>query len=108
MATARIALGSIMDTVSQTANSVSALVNTTTKGIGMLDAFVTKAANEQKKQHIRAGLTFDEHLKIDFAREVTTLKTDADEFCNKSTRHKELFNEAYAQLEQALNPKSPE
>ena len=108
MTTARVALSSVLDTVAKTAGSVTAVLDATTKGIGMLDAFVTKAASEQQKRHVKSGLIFDESLRLEYATEVTTMKTTADEFCNKSPRHEELFNQAYAEIAQALSPKPSE
>lgn len=106
MATARVALGSIFRTVSDSANAVSSLVNTTTKSIGMLDKFVTKASEEQRKNHLRDGALFDENLRISFAEEKANLLLKAEEYCNKSELHKEHFNAAYAEMNALLNPES--
>ena len=104
MATARLALASVLDTVSSTANSVTQLIGVTTKGIGMLDAAVTKAANEQRKNHVSAALLFDEQLQLEYATSVTTMKIKSDDFAQQSERHAELFNAAYAEIKSALNP----
>jgi hypothetical protein len=95
MATAKVAIGSIMDTITQTAISVSSLVNTTNKGIGMLDALVTKVSDEQRLRY-RA----DRHVFIkNLIRESSESQTAADlqviSFCSKSKEHKEMFEKNF-------------
>lgn len=92
MATARIALASVLDTVSQTANSVSSLINVTTKGVGMLDAIVTKASNEQALRHKAGAHLFVKNLIRESAEAEATANINVIQFCSKSEDHKKQFN----------------
>lgn len=103
MATARIALGQTFEAVAGVATSVATLASVATKSVGMLDATVSKAAAEQRKKHVRDGLLFDQRLLSEYANEAASIAIKADEFCDKSQRHKELFNAHYAELNAALN-----
>ena len=103
-ATMRLAFGSIMETVTNTANSVSALVNTGARSINMLDQFVSKAQREQAMSHKKDVLSFEDNLLAQYAEEDAERILRADEFCNKSERHAELYNNAHARLSAILNP----
>lgn len=100
MATARIAMGSIMSTISQTANSVSALINTTTKGIGMLDAMVTKASDEQALRHKKDRRQFVKNLQREAAEEEASANIQVLEFCAKSNEHAKLYKTAFDEFGQ--------
>ena len=108
MASAKLTLGSIFGTINDTANAVSSLVNTTTRGIGMLDAFVTKAANEQRKQHIADDAKFEETLLREFAQEQAEADLKVVEFCKKSADHERLYQKSYDRLNSLLNPEKSE
>lgn len=103
MATARIALSSIMDTVSQTANSVSALINVTTKGVGMLDAVVTKVSNEQRLRHKADAEVFKTNIIREYSEAEATANLQVIQFCNKSPDHKQLFETAFNRFSELLN-----
>ena len=107
MATSRVAIGSVLATISDTANAVSSIVNTTTKSIGMLDALVTKASNEQRKRHIVDSLNFDQRLAHEHAQEVSNLTKTADEFVAQHPQYKEQYSSAYANVLSLLNPDQP-
>lgn len=95
MATARIALASVLSTVSNTAESVSSLINVTTKGVGMLDAIVTKASTEQKLRHRAGSHLFVKNLIRESAEAEATANIQVLEFCAKSDAHKAQFQASY-------------
>lgn len=103
-ATTRVAIGSILETISNTANSISALVNTGARSISMLDSFVSKAQAEQKMSHQKDVLSFQDNLLATYAEEDAERILKADEFCDKSARHKELYENAHNRLFTILNP----
>lgn len=100
MASTRLALGSVLDTVVGTANALSSVVNTTTKSVGMLDAFVTKAADEQALQHKKDRKVFIKSLIREAAQEQAQADLKALEFCKKSDAHDKLYTEHLSEFEQ--------
>ena len=95
MATSRIALGSVLDTVSSAAGAITSIFNTTGKSIGMLDAFVTKASEEQQLRHRADKDQFIFRLINEAASEKATEDMKIVDFCNKSDTHKATFEKAY-------------
>lgn len=107
MASTKLAFGSILDTVVGTANAVSSVVNTATKSVGMLDAFVTKAAEEQAVQHTIDRSSFLENAIRQAAQEQAQADLKALEFCNKSSSHDQLYSEHLAKFRSLFNKTSP-
>lgn len=95
MATSRIALASVLDTVAQTANAFTQVVTTTTKGIGMLDALVTKASNEQALRHKAGRHTFVKNLIRESASEQAIADLQVIDFCSKSAEHKKMYEKNF-------------
>lgn len=106
MATSRLAVGSFMDAIVGITTTVSSVFNTTTKSVGMLDAFVTKASVEQTKQHIADDLAFNETLAHDHATNMSSLHLKAEEFCKKSPAHAKFYNSAYGELMSLIKPQA--
>jgi hypothetical protein len=52
MATARIALDSVLGTVSKTASTITNVVSTVDAGVSMLNSFVQLHSEQQKDKHI--------------------------------------------------------
>ena len=106
MTTAKATLGSVLETISQTANSVTSILNVTTKGIGMLDAMVTKVSSEQKLRHKADAATFVNNL----IRECSEAEANADlqviTFCSKSEDHKRLYENAFNEFSALLKPEA--
>jgi len=109
--TSNIGLGSaysaLLGTVVNTANSVSSVINATTSSVTMLEAFITKAANEQAQAHKVAAADYTETLEIDAAQRSVERQIKALEFCAKSEVHLELFEKARAKYANLLS-KSPQ
>lgn len=105
-ATTGSAWGALLGTVATTANTATSLIGTVNNSVTMFDAFVNKAREEQRKSHIAASEAFDIELATNHAQRMTDLMTNADTYCSKSARHKELFNQHYKSLMSKLNPNS--
>lgn len=108
MATAKVAIGSIMDTITQTAISVSSVVQTANKGVGMLDALVTKVSTEQQLRYRADKHTFVKNL----IREASEAQTAADlqviQFCAKSSDHKDMFEKNFNEFSELFNDVLPQ
>lgn len=108
MSSASSAFSSLLATVEGIANSVTSVANTTTKSIGMLDAFVTKAANEQRYAHVKDELNYEEDLLADYSRKRAEQDLKVVAFCSQSPVHKELYEKHYNKLAGALQKLKPQ
>jgi phage terminase large subunit-like protein len=102
MATARVALGSVLGTVSSLANAIGTTANTLTTGVDMVNDWATNARLNQRKRTALNEVHADKRMLTELTTEMTNLDIEIEEFCSKSVAHKELFNSNYAQLEAAL------
>lgn len=92
------AIQSIFTTVSKGAASISAIFDTTTRSIGMIDAIVSKASDEQKLRYRKERRTFVHNL----VREASSEQAEADiivlEFCAQSVQHDELYTASHKEF----------
>lgn len=99
MATSRIALGSVLDTVVKTANSLGSVLDATTKTIGMADAFVTKASTEQKLSYRIDERKFVHNLVREAAQEQAQADINVATFRKQSTEHAQFFDAALEEFQ---------
>lgn len=92
------ALTTIMTSVAKGAQAVGALFDSTTNSIGMLDALVTKASEDQRLRYRKERRTFVHNLVREASEEQSQSDLRVDEFCKQSPRHAELFNAAYSEF----------
>lgn len=104
MSSARMSFGAILNTVQTTADTVTNVVDSANKSVGMLTAFVEKAAVEQKIRHMADGETFVDLLMHEKAETYTAMAIKADKFCNQSAKHAEYYNAAIARFTKLLKP----
>lgn len=95
MATSRLAIGSLLETVSSAAGAITSIFNTTGKSIGMLDAFVTKASDEQTLRHRADKDQFIFRLISEASQEKANDDMKIKAFCDKSEDHKASFEKAF-------------
>lgn len=96
------AIGSLMAAVATSANTVTSLFVAATKGIGMLDAAVTKAANEQAARHEIANEDFLNQLIRDSADAQATADRKVKERCNADPVYASFFETHHARYEALL------
>jgi phage terminase large subunit-like protein len=102
MATARVALGSVLGTVSSVAGSIGTVANTLTTGVDMVNDWATNARLNQRKRTALNEVHADKRMLTELTTEMTNLDIEIEEFCSKSEAHAKLFNENFKVLEQAL------
>lgn len=101
-ATARMTFGSIFGLVATTAQAASSVVGTAVESVNMLDAYVKSAAQQQQARLAADMEDFESRIGEEKAQEMSQRQLQVDEFCNKSPRHKELFNANYQRIMKAL------
>lgn len=94
MATTRMAFGSILGTVTDTANAVSDLVKTTGLGIGMVNTFVQNASIDQKERQVAHRATFRSTLIREASMEIAKGNAESLAFIRESEDNAKLFSEA--------------
>tara|TARA_R110000787_G_scaffold13410_4_gene42126 strand:+ start:11197 stop:11529 length:333 start_codon:yes stop_codon:yes gene_type:complete len=94
MATARMIFGSMLGTISSTADAVSALVNSGTGSIDMLNRFVQSAATDQRERHVAHRASFRQTLMRDTKMEIAAGNAVAVRFREESEVNQKLFDEA--------------
>lgn len=95
MATTRHALGSVLGTVVTTAETLNGALNAASRGIGMLNAFVEKAATEQEGRHKNDAALFKTQLVIEGAQAEAEMNMEVVRYCKKSSEHAQLFSKSY-------------
>lgn len=103
-ANSRMTLGAVLGTVTTAANTLSSTFDAANKGIGMLNTFVSDAADNQRLRSIANKERFTEQLIEDMAMEDTVRALKIDDFVSQSTQHKSHFEERYSVYESLLRP----
>lgn len=106
MATSRLTFGAILSTVQTTATTITSSLEAANRGVGMLTAFVDKAAKEQKERHIADGESFLVNLINEKAIEDAQALLTVDKFLAQSARHAELFEQRHDVYTKLLRPAS--
>ena len=106
MSSARMSFGAILSTVQATANTVTATVDAANKSVGMLTAFIDKAAVEQRLRHLADAESFADNLIAERAQQSAEESIRADKFCDRSEAHSKYYNDAHARFTSLLKPKA--
>ena len=99
MATARMALGSVLGTVTDTATAISSIVSTITDGSGMMHDYVKDARNKQKLRIVADQDDYVTRLATERAKENVQRKVDIIEWCGNDTNKQTMFNDELTRLE---------
>lgn len=98
----RLTFGAVLGSVQSAANTVTGALDAASAGIGMLNSFVTQAADNQKIRQIADKEDFIETLIMEKAEQRATAHLKADKFCSKSADHSKHYNAAYDAFEKLL------
>lgn len=104
MATARITAGAVLETIVVAANTVNGSLGALSNGVGMLNAYVNKAAKQQALRHEYEDLKFEQDLQEEFAEAAMTQRLRIKKLTSQSADHAKFFQEALAEY-QALGKK---
>ena len=98
MSTTRFAFGSILNTVSTTANTITSTVGSIGKGADMLNSFVEKQAMEQAYRYRLEHKVFQETTRVELADQLAASAAVIDAKKQKSAEYTASFNHFYALL----------
>ena len=105
MASTRLAFGNILGTVVDAANTVSTSLNVVTKSVGMLDAFVTNAAETQAIRMKLEQSSRTEQLIEETALADTQRQQGIKEYLDKNPGTADMYNENQKRLQAVLGIK---
>lgn len=106
MSTTRLSFGAVLGTVQSTANAVTGALDAASAGIGMLNSFVTQAADNQRIRQVADKEDFVEALIMEKAEQRATAYLKVEKFVSKSPDHAKHYQGAYERFTQLL--RSPE
>lgn len=106
MSTTRLSFSAVLGTVQATANTVTGALDAAAAGVGMLNSFVTQAADNQRLRQIADKEDFIENLVSEKAQQRTEQQAKIATFKAKSPGHAEAYDTAYARFSNLL--RSPE
>ena len=107
MATARLTLGSVLNTVNTTATTVTSTLDAASKAVGMLNAYVENAASHQKARIAIDNEDFIESLVREKAQERTESTLRVQKYISQSPEHAKAYQEAYETYSKLLRPSQP-
>jgi predicted ATPase len=95
MATMRLTLGTVLDTVSTTANSVTGILNTVNNSVAMANRYVEEASENQRIRQKADRLTFVDGLRKEKAEELARSNKRIEEMCSKDEVYAKHYAAAY-------------
>ena len=104
MANARIAAGSLLDTVTNTANMLSSTVNVMADSVNMLGSYVSKHRTMQDKRTLIELDNFENRLIEETTLENSKRKEKIDQYVAGNPERAQFVNDEYARLKALLNP----
>jgi len=105
MATTRHALSSVLGTVVTAAETANGVLNAVSQTIGMANAYVSEAAENQRVHQLADREVFVENLIKEKALERALSNVQVETFCKKSESHAKHYAEAYDLFSKLLRPK---
>lgn len=103
MANARVAAGSILDTVTKTANMVGSTIDTLASGVEMANSYVNRHRHMQTKRNGAELYDFDNRLQGEIADRIA-LRNKEQERKLADPIYAKHFNVAFAELGKIINP----
>ena len=100
MATSKLTFGSILTTVSTTANTLTATIGAVGVGADMLTAFVNKQSQEQAYQYKLEAKAFKQNCRAEIALQLANSAEQVAKQKAKSATFAASFDHFYALLEE--------
>ncbi|MFP3645156.1 hypothetical protein [Paraburkholderia sp. SIMBA_054] len=102
MATARMTIGTVFDTVSNAAVAASTVLGSGIKAVNMLDKYVSDAAEKQEIRSLVDMESFETRLQEEVAMEDTQRHIKLKEFMDKSPEHQRLYQSNFDRIAAVL------
>lgn len=102
MSTTRLSFGAVLGSVQSAANTMTGALEAASAGIGMLNSFVTQAADNQRIRQVADKEDFVEDLIREKGQQRTESDVKVAKFTSKSEGHLKAYNSHYARFESLL------
>lgn len=102
MSTTRLSFSAVLGTVQATANTVTGALDAAAAGVGMLNSFVTQAADNQRLRQIADKEDFIEDLIREKGQQRTESDVKIAKFTSKSPDHLTAYKSHYSRFEKLL------
>lgn len=103
-ANSRMTFGAVLATVQTTANTLTNTVSAVNSAVGMVNKFVTDAADRQAVRSKLDTAIFEKTLHQEKAQELAISRLTQKEFMKQSADHAEMYQAAYEELGLILTP----
>lgn len=104
MSTSRLTFGAMLQTVTTTANTVTATLDAANQAVGMLTAYVSEASANQKLRQVADREVFIENLIMEKSEERALLNLKVEKFIAQSPAHAKHYQGAYEKFTELLRP----
>lgn len=98
MTTARMTVGTVLGTITETAATLTNAVKTASDAVSMANRFVESAATDQRDRQVTHRKTFRDNLLRDARMEVAKSNAAVLAFCSESAEQAKLYEQATAYL----------
>jgi hypothetical protein len=105
---ARQTVGTVFGTINTAAETVSTVLNTATKSVGMLDRFVSDASEKQIIRSVVDMDDFERMLLEEKSAEQAGRTVQVATFKALSTEHERLYDENHARISALLAARKPQ
>ncbi|WP_421991677.1 hypothetical protein [Roseococcus sp.] len=102
VASIRTTTGSLLGTIATAANTVGSVFGAATKGISMLDNYVSSALEHQAERIDADNSIFTQRLLAETAQDLTATKIEVDRFCAQSEQHHTHYKTSYDAIAKAV------
>lgn len=107
MATTRFTLGAVLSTVSESAAMLTNTVVTVNTAVGMANAFVTKAAQNQQTRYIMEAANTTHQIASELAMEMTSREDAVIAYCNGDADKEKRYNKHHDDLLKLVTKAKP-
>ena len=102
MATLRMAAGSMLGAVTDTANAASSVVSAISGSAGILNDYVTRARQNQQEAAVVHGISYRQNLMEDASIEAVKREENIRNYIGNDEGKKSSFSNFFTKLEQAF------
>ena len=105
MATSRIAVGSLLGMVQQTANTVTNIVGTVDASVSMLNSYVARHSTMQREKNLVELHLHKTRLIEDTAKEITERREEIAKYVgDENSQRSKIYQNALSEITALFNP----
>lgn len=102
IANSRMTFGAILGAVQTSATTITASLDAANAAVGMLNKFVTDAADRQQVRSKLDGAIYEKTLLQEKAQQLTESRLQVLNYCKQSAEHEQQYQAAFDELGELL------